>query len=120
MDLETAVRERIPILTVLVNNGLMGGYERWIPVASQKYGSRYLSGDYTKVADALGVHAERVTQPSEIVPALRRALAVVEPGHKPGTGCPALVEFHNLRGDHVIQAVVSRESKPLGAPGHDA
>src|SRR5207302_1363030 len=31
MDLETAVRERIPILTVLVNNGLMGGYERWIP-----------------------------------------------------------------------------------------
>src|SRR5205807_3249013 len=31
LDLETAVRERIPILTVLVNNGVMGGYERWIP-----------------------------------------------------------------------------------------
>src|SRR5439155_22912021 len=95
MDLETAVRERIPILTVLVNNGLMGGYERWIPVASQKYRSRYLSGDYTKVADALGVHAERVTQPSEIASALRRALAVVEPGHgdEPRVGRPALVEF---------------------------
>jgi thiamine pyrophosphate-dependent acetolactate synthase large subunit-like protein len=95
MDLETAVRERIPILTVLVNNGLMGGYERWIPVASQKYRSRYLSGDYTRIADALGVHAERVTQPAEIVPALLRALAVVEPGHgdEPQTGRPALVEF---------------------------
>ena len=39
MDLETAVRERIPILTVLVNNGLMGGYEKHIPLASEKYRS---------------------------------------------------------------------------------
>src|SRR5205807_7098546 len=93
MDLETAVRERIPILTVLVNNGLMGGYERWIPVASQKYRSRYLSGDYTKVAEGLGVVSERVTEPSEIVPALRRALAVVAPGPEGGAGRPALVEF---------------------------
>src|SRR4029077_5964630 len=28
LDLETAVRERIPILTVLATTGLMGGYER--------------------------------------------------------------------------------------------
>ncbi|MBW3540342.1 MAG: hypothetical protein KY476_08735, partial [Planctomycetes bacterium] len=55
MDLETAVRERIPILTVLVNNGLMGGYERYIPVAAEKYRSRYLGGDYSKVAEGLGV-----------------------------------------------------------------
>jgi acetolactate synthase-1/2/3 large subunit len=95
MDYETAVRERIPILTVLVNNGLMGGYERYIPIASQKYRSRYLTGDYTKVAEALGVSAERVTEPHEIVPALRRALAVVAPGGDPGaaTARPALVEF---------------------------
>jgi acetolactate synthase-1/2/3 large subunit len=93
LDLETAVRERVPILTVLVNNGLMGGYERWIPVASQKYKSRYLSGDYTKVAEGLGVVAERVTEPSEIVPALRRALAVVAPNSEGSSGRPALVEF---------------------------
>jgi acetolactate synthase-1/2/3 large subunit len=91
MDLETAVRERIPILTVLVNNGTMGGYERWIPIASEKYRSRYLSGDYTQVAEGLGVVAERVTEPAEIVPALRRALAVVSPDA--GAGHPALVEF---------------------------
>jgi thiamine pyrophosphate-dependent acetolactate synthase large subunit-like protein len=93
LDLETAVRERIPVLTVLVNNGVMGGYERWIPVASQKYRSRYLGGDYTRVAEGLGVVAERVTQPSEIVPALRRALAVVSPAPEAGAGRPALVEF---------------------------
>jgi len=104
LDLETAVRERIPILTVLVNNGTMGGYERWIPLASSKYRSRYLSGDYTKVAEGLGVAAERVTQPSEVAPALRRALAVVSPDGAPGAGRPALVEF------------VTREETELSKP----
>src|SRR5438128_11381987 len=37
LDLETAARERIPILTVLVNNGTMGAYERYIPVARHTY-----------------------------------------------------------------------------------
>jgi acetolactate synthase-1/2/3 large subunit len=103
MDLDTAVRERLPLLTVLINNGVMGGYERWIPVASQKYRSRYLSGDYTKVAAGLGVVAERVTQPNEIEPALRRALAVIEPTEGAG-GRPALVEF------------VTREETKLSKP----
>src|SRR5262249_7566456 len=93
LDLETAVRERIPILTVLVNNGVMGGYERWIPVASRKYKSRYLSGNYTKVAEGLGVVAERVTQPSEIVPALPRGLASFSPDPGGDGGRRPLVEF---------------------------
>jgi thiamine pyrophosphate-dependent acetolactate synthase large subunit-like protein len=95
MDLETAVRERIPILTVLVNNGLMGGYERHIPLASGKYRSRYLSGDYLKMAEGMGVAAERVTQPSEIVPALARAIRTTGYGATSGSEAarPALVEF---------------------------
>ncbi len=95
MDLETAVRERIPILTVLLNNGLMGGYERHIPIASQKYRSRYLSGHYSKVADGLGLPAQRVTELGEIVPALKNALDIVAPGGDPAaeTARPALVEF---------------------------
>lgn len=95
MDLETAARERIPILTVLVNNGLMGGYERYIPVASEKYRSRYLSGDYLKLADAMDVAAERVTDPTQIRPALERALAVTAPGGDPASAeaRPVLIEF---------------------------
>jgi acetolactate synthase-1/2/3 large subunit len=95
MDLETAVRERIPILTVLVNNGTMGGYERHIPLAGQKYKSRYLGGDYAKVAEGLGMHVTRVEHPAEIVPALTRAIAVVDApaiNGRPG-GRPALVEL---------------------------
>jgi acetolactate synthase-1/2/3 large subunit len=103
MDLETAARERIPILTVLINNGLMGGYERYIPLASQKYRSRYLTGDYTKVAEGLGVVAERVTQPAQIGPALQRALAVVFGTGEKAAG-PALVE------------VMTREETTLSKP----
>jgi acetolactate synthase-1/2/3 large subunit len=92
MDLETAVRERIPILVVLVNNGTMGGYERYIPIASAKYRARYLTGDYVRLAESLGVAAERVANPAEIAPALGRAIATTR-GTDSGPGRPALVEF---------------------------
>src|SRR5262249_36852105 len=94
MDLETAARERIPILTVLVNNGTMGGYGRHIPIAAEKYRSRYLTGDYSRMAEGLGVAVERVTEPSQIVPALQRAIRVTGYGSDAaaGGGRPALVE----------------------------
>lgn len=93
MDLETAVRERIPILTILVNNGLMGGYGKHIPLASEKYRSRYLSGDYSKLAEGLGVVVERVETPADIAPALQRAIRTTGFGAEPGAGRPALVEL---------------------------
>jgi acetolactate synthase-1/2/3 large subunit len=106
MDLETAARERIPILTLLVNNGLMGGYERNIPIASAKYRSRYLSGDYHKLAEGLGVVTERVTDPAAIRPALERALTITAPGGDPTStdARPALIEF------------VTREETELSRP----
>ena len=94
MDLETAARERIPILTILVNNGLMGGYDRYIPIASKKYRSRFLTGEYGKVADGLGVAVESVSQLSELIPALKRAIGLLCPGGTPAAeGQPALVEI---------------------------
>ena len=86
MDLETAVRNRIGIVTVLLNNGCMGGYDKHIPIATKLYRTRFLSGDYSKVAEGLGAHAEKVEKPAEIIPALRRAVHVASDGR------PALVE----------------------------
>ena len=80
MDFETAVRSKLPILTILMNNGAMGGYDKYIPVATERYGSRFLSGDYAKVAEGLGGYTERVEKPVELVPAFRRAIAEVEHG----------------------------------------
>jgi acetolactate synthase-1/2/3 large subunit len=87
LDIETAVRNQIGILTVLLNNSCLGGYDKHIPIASQRYRTRFLSGDYTKVAEGLGAYAERVERPADIIPAVRRALA------ETATGRPAILEM---------------------------
>ncbi len=80
MDLETAVRERIPILTIVMNNGLMGGYREWMPDAVDRYGSNQLGGSYAEVGAALGTYTERVADPAELQAALQRCIASVESG----------------------------------------
>lgn len=80
MDLETAVRERIPILTVILNNSVMGGYEHHHPVATARFGIHKVSGDYAKVAEALGVFAQRVERVGELKAALERAIAATKSG----------------------------------------
>ena len=79
-DFETASRNHIGTITVIINNGAMGGYEKNIPIAVEKYGSKFLTGDYTKMADSLGCHAETITQPGDIAPALARAQDIAAGG----------------------------------------
>ncbi|MDQ3809631.1 MAG: thiamine pyrophosphate-requiring protein, partial [Chloroflexota bacterium] len=80
MEVETAVRERLPIVTFLLNNGRMGGYDHHMPTASQRFGSNLLSGDYARVAAALGAHSERVEEPAEVSRAIERALEAARGG----------------------------------------
>jgi acetolactate synthase-1/2/3 large subunit len=80
MDFETAVRERIPIITILINNSKLGGYQERYPVASERYGFHALSGDYVKIAEGLGGYTEKVEQPSDIIPAIQRAKKANESG----------------------------------------
>ncbi len=87
MDFETAVRERIPILAIVLNNSWMSGYRQIIPVATEKYNVGSISGDYLKISQALGCYSERIVKPAEIVPALNRAIEVTR------SGAPAVLEF---------------------------
>jgi acetolactate synthase I/II/III large subunit len=87
MDFETAVRERIPILSVLLNNFSMAIELKVMKVATQKYRSTDITGDYAAMARAFGGYGERVTEPGEIVPAIKRAMV------KTQEGVPALLEF---------------------------
>ncbi len=87
MDFETAVRERIPILSILLNNFSMAIELKVMPVSTQKYRSTDISGDYAMMARAFGGYGERVTVPGEIVPAIRRGIAQTQ------NGVPALLEF---------------------------
>ena len=86
MDFETAVRERIPILTIILNNSALGGYEDHLPIATEKYGTKFLSGDYAKVAEGLGGYSEKVEVPDDIIPSIKRAQKETEAGR------PALLE----------------------------
>ena len=86
-DFETAVRSNLPILTVLVNNGVMGGYGAYMPDAVEKYQSSSLGGDYTAMAIAMGGHAERIEKSSEVRAALERGIK------KTQEGVPTLLEF---------------------------
>jgi acetolactate synthase-1/2/3 large subunit len=87
MDFETAVRERIPILSVLLNNFSMAIELKVMKVATEKYRSTDISGNYADMARAFGGHGERVADPAEIVPAIKRAMV------KTQEGVPALLEF---------------------------
>ncbi|MDE0298818.1 MAG: thiamine pyrophosphate-requiring protein [Candidatus Poribacteria bacterium] len=78
MDFETAARERIPILTVMLNNSALGNYKSYMPVSTERYSTPFLTGDYAKVAEGLGGYSERVEDPADIVPAINRALKEME------------------------------------------
>ena len=87
-DLETAARAGIGIVTVLLDNALMGGYAVTMPLAAERYGTAVLGGDFAALARALGVESERVERPGELAPALERALVHGSQGR------PALVSVH--------------------------
>ena len=87
MDFETAVRNKIPILTILMNNGVMGGYTKKQPIATKLFGIHRLSGQYAMVAEALGGYSERIEKSTDLKAALQRAIAVTEAGN------PAFLEI---------------------------
>lgn len=87
MDFETAVRERIPILSILLNNFSMAMELPIMSVSTEKYRATDISGNYAEFARALGGYGERITGPAQIVPAIRRGIEQTE------KGVPALLEF---------------------------
>jgi acetolactate synthase-1/2/3 large subunit len=87
MDIETAARNRIGILTVVFNNGVMGAERDVLKISDQKYGSMTVGGNYTKVAEGLNVAARRVEKPADIAGAIKEAVSTTE------SGAPYLLEF---------------------------
>jgi acetolactate synthase-1/2/3 large subunit len=87
MDFETAVRERIPIMSILFNNFSMAIELKVMPISTEKYRSTDISGDYAMMARAFGGYGERITEPSAIIPAIMRGMEQTR------KGVPALLEF---------------------------
>jgi acetolactate synthase I/II/III large subunit len=80
-ELETAVRERIPVVCVVYNDQGLGNERAF---QNEHYGGRTFAVDYRDVdfaalARVLGAHGERVEDPAQLLPALKRALASGQP-----------------------------------------
>ena len=79
MDIETSVREQIPIMTIILNNSTLstiGGF----PAANKIYGTGSMSGNYADVAEALGLYALRVEEPDDVIPAIKKGVKSVNSG----------------------------------------
>ena len=90
LDIETAVRSNIPILTVVLNNGVMTNYtspDPYLGYAAEKWDLHKLTGDYAKIAEGLGAFSKKVTTPDQIVPAIKEAVEANKSGQ------PALLEM---------------------------
>jgi acetolactate synthase-1/2/3 large subunit len=84
-DLETAVREDLPVVTVISNNFSFGNTrDRQRTAHGGRYvGVFYGNPDFAAYARLLGAHGERVETEAGLLPALERAMA---------SGRPAVVD----------------------------
>lgn len=73
LDFETAVRCGIPITTVVFNNSAMAIEHHALVISHERYRTRDIGGHYADLGRAMGGYAERIEQPTEIVPAIQRA-----------------------------------------------
>ncbi len=87
LDIETATRSGLGIITIVLNNGVMTHYYDHFPTATKTWQTNELGGNYTDTAKSLGAHGERVSSPDQIKPALERAIEVT------ASGQPALLEI---------------------------
>ncbi len=74
MDIETASRCGIAIMTVVFNNSVMAAERDVLTISNEKYNAMAVGGNYSKVAEGLNVASRRVTAPSEIGSAIKEGL----------------------------------------------
>ena len=88
LDFETAVRSRLPVITVVLNNSTMAAETAYMAASHELYNTRDLGGNYADLGKAMGGYSERIEDPAEIIPAFQRARKVTEED-----GTAVLLEF---------------------------
>ena len=76
-EMATAVRHRIPLTTIVFNDGAFGNVRR---IQEEKFGNRLIASDlanpdFVKFAESFGAAGERARSPQMLRAALRRAFA---------------------------------------------
>ena len=104
-ELATVVQEGLPVKVAILNNGYLGMVRQWQEMFFDKRYSTTCLGttpEFVRVAEAYGVHGMRVTEASEVRPAIEDALA------KDG---PVVMEFMVREEENVFPMVPA--GKPL-------
>ncbi|MCI7106753.1 MAG: biosynthetic-type acetolactate synthase large subunit [Lachnospiraceae bacterium] len=101
-ELATAVRQKLPLIEVIVNNHVLGMVRQWQTLFyKEHYSATVLDDgvDYVKIAEAMGATARRVTTREEFEAAFQEALTCKTP--------------------FVIDAIIDSDDKvwPMVAPG---
>jgi acetolactate synthase-1/2/3 large subunit len=92
--LPVAAENELPVTWCIFDDHALGSI--W-DIQEHRLGKRYLGTEFTvqpkfaAIAEACGCYGERVEDPAEVIPALRRALAAN------GNGTPAVLDFHVAR-----------------------
>ena len=110
-ELATASRYGIPVIEVVINNGVLGMVRQWQTLFyDHRYSQTILEDnvDFCKVAEGLGCEAIRVTTKEEVAPAIEKALALVKQNR------PVVIECVIPKDDKVFPMV------PAGAAISDA
>ncbi|HEX6880813.1 MAG TPA: biosynthetic-type acetolactate synthase large subunit [Terriglobales bacterium] len=104
-ELATMVQEKLKIHIAIINNGYLGMVRQWQEFFyDRNYAATpLLNPDFVKLAEAFGVHAIRVDQRKEVVPAVRAAREF---------DGPVLIDFRVEQEDTVYPMV------PAGADLH--
>lgn len=103
-ELITAVTYKMPIVIVMLNNGVLGMVRQWQKVL---YGQRYSQTtthrkiDYVKFAEAYGAVGMQVTKLEELADAIERAVAL---------NAPVLIEARISKDENVLPMVTPGKS----------
>ena len=77
-EMATAVKENVPLVILLLNNGVLGMVRQWQNLFFEKHFSNTVLDrrtDFVKLSEAFGAKGERVTSPEELDKALQRAFS---------------------------------------------
>ncbi|HUU54662.1 MAG TPA: biosynthetic-type acetolactate synthase large subunit [Armatimonadota bacterium] len=100
-EMATAVAEKIPVKIAVLNNGYLGMVRQWQTLFFKNRLShtdiQVGTPDFVKLAEAYGAVGLRVTEDSEVAPALRKAMAVKDR--------PCLIDFRIAREENVMPMV---------------
>jgi acetolactate synthase-1/2/3 large subunit len=100
-EMATAVASKIPVKVAVLNNGYLGMVRQWQTLFFENRLS-YVdlavgTPDFVKLVEAYGAVGLRVTEESEVRPAIKKAMGIKDR--------PCLIDFHVARDENVMPMV---------------